>query len=218
MITRSKAKALKTQANLNARKRAPPNAPLRQPSSSLPTGTTPSRQPSQLPASRRDQGNRQQRHDELEAAMLAAAIQMAVNPNRTGARIGQRPIDDPAFDATALGTQAATSARQDLVRTSFKIAVQCLQITLMASQASVAVHQKVASLSTYITAKEQNFWPGLFAVTSFVVLLRLFDVFGMRRVLTLASLGERVTASAAIFLGIAERLKERLEWMLVLHL
>jgi hypothetical protein len=55
-------------------------------------------------------------------------------------------------------------------------------------------------------------------VAVLVVLLHLFDVLCVRRVLTWASMGERVTASAAIFLGIAERLRERLGWMLLFQL
>jgi hypothetical protein len=70
--------------------------------------------------------------------------------------------------------------------------------------------KKIASVSNSITAKEQSFWPGLLAIAVFVVLLHMFDVLCVRRVLTRASIGERVTASEAIFLGIAKRLKGRL--------
>jgi hypothetical protein len=114
--------------------------------------------------------------------------------------------------------QLRLAACLDLMRTSCKIAVQVLTITLMACQASNAVHRKVASVSSYITASEHSFWPGLFAVTIFVVSLHLFDVLCVRRVLTRASMGERVTASAAIFLGVGERLRERLRWMLIVQL
>lgn len=143
---------------------------------------------------------------------------MAVNPNQTGARVDQDPTNDAAFDAAALETQATIAACLDLMRTSCKIAMQVLMNTLMACQASNAVHQKVASVSSYITASEHSFWPGLFAVTIFVVFLLLFDVLCVRRVLTRASMGERVTASAAIYLGVAERLRERLLWMLIVQL
>jgi hypothetical protein len=210
MITRSKAKALKAQAELNASKRAP--------TSSVHTGMPQASQHSQLYASRLDQDQQQRQHAELEAALLAAAIQMAVNPNQTGARVDQDPTNDAAFDAAALETQATITACLDLMRTSCKITVQVLMITLMACQASNAVHRKVASVSSYITASEHSFWPGLFAVTIFVVSLHLFDVLCVRRVLTRASMGERVTASAAIFLGVAERSRERLGWMLLLQL
>jgi hypothetical protein len=210
MITRSKAKALKAQAELNAPKKAP--------TSGIHTGTLQSRQPSQLHASRLDQNQQQQQNAELEAALLAAAIQMARNSNQIGARVDQDPNIDPAFDAAALETQATIAACLDLMRTSCKIAVQVLTITLMACQASNAVHRKVASVSSYITASEHSFWPGLFAVTIFVVSLHLFDVLCVRPVLTRASMGERVTASAAIFLGAGERLRERLRWMLIVQL
>jgi hypothetical protein len=113
---------------------------------------------------------------------------MAANPNQTGAGVGQRPINEAAFDAAAVETQATIAACLDLLRTSCKITMQLLRITLMACQVSNTVHRKVASISTYITAKEQSFWPGLFAVVVFVVLLHLFDVLCVRRVLTRASI------------------------------
>jgi hypothetical protein len=216
MITRSKSKALKAQAKLNAPKRAPANAPAQQPTSGFRTGMPQARQTSQLRTSHHDQG--QQQHAELEAALLAAAIQMAVNPNQTGAEADRRPINAAAFDATTLRNQAIIAACLDLMCTSCKIAVQFLRITLMACQVSNAVHRKVASASTYITAKEQSFWPGLFALAVSVVLLHLFDVLCVRRILTRAFMGERVTASAAVFLDIAERFRERLGWLLLLQL
>jgi hypothetical protein len=213
MITRSKAKVLNAQAELNA--------PNRAPTSVVRTRMPQARQPGQLHASRLDQDQQQQQqqqHAELKAALLAAAIQMASNLNQTGARVDQDPTNDAAFDAAALETQATIAACLDLMRTSCKIAVQVLMITLMACQANNAVHRKVASVSSYITAIRHSFWPGLLAVTIFVVFLHLFDVLCVRRVLTRASMGERVTASAAIFLGVAERLRERLRWMLIVQL
>jgi hypothetical protein len=217
MITRSKAKAMEAQAKLNAPKRVPTLAPAQQPSAHVPAEIPQTRQPDQLRTSRRDH-DQQQQHAELEAALLAAVMQMAVNPNRTEAQAGQQPINETAFYATAPRNQATTAACLDLMRTSGKITVQFLRVTLMACQVSNTVHQKVASISSYITAKEQSFWPGLFAVAVLVVLLHLFDVLCVRRVLTRASMGERITASAAIFLGIAERLRERLGWMLLFQL
>jgi hypothetical protein len=131
MITRSKAKVLKAQAELNAPKRAP--------TSVVRTRMPQARQPSQLHASRLDQDQQQRQHAELEAALLAAAIQMAVDSNQTGTRVDQDPNND---DAAALETQVTIAACLDLMRTSFNIAVQVLRITLMACQVSNAVHQK----------------------------------------------------------------------------
>jgi hypothetical protein len=147
MITRSKAKAMEAQAKLNAPKRVPTLAPAQQPSAHVPAEIPQTRQPDQLRTSRRDH-DQQQQHAELEAALLAAVMQMAVNPNQTEAQAGQQPINETAFYATAPRNQATTAACLDLMRTSGKITVQFLRVTLMACQAILFIRRSHRSRPT----------------------------------------------------------------------
>lgn len=217
MITRSKAKAIKqAQGEAKLRQATPTHTSLHQPSSRVYRDVRSERQSDQALAGSNDQMDLQPA--EIAAALLAAIVQMGANENRAaaaGATINQRPIDGTPFNAAGLDHLAIARARHDLMRTCGKIAGDYFRITAMACQASAIVRQIIRSIPSYFVTKELSPWLGLWlgiaAIVLIALLLHLFNTLCVRRIWTRESLAERVAASAAVSLIVAEILETSIE-------
>ena len=224
MITRSKARAIKkAQDEAKLRQATQTHTPLQQPSPRVYRNFRRERNTNQVISGSRDQAQLQQ--EEIEAALLAAIAQMAVDQNQdvpAGATINQNLFDETPFEAAALEQLATVRARFDLMRTSCKIAWDYFRIVLMACQASAVVQQKIMLISPYFATTGLSIlfglWLDIVAVALFVVLLHLFNVLCVRRMWAQESLAERVAASATFFLAVGGFLREKLEWMLIVQI
>lgn len=204
MITRSKTRATRqAQHETKTRRAAATHAPVQQPCSRVTRVVPQARQPRHIPTGSNGQVQHQQA--ELEAALPVAIDQTAEDHDQAilaEAAVDQYPVDGVVFDAAP---RATFRARLDLMLTSCKIAGEFFQIAAMACQTSARVQQEITSISSFITSGKfgvwLGVWPGIVAFALFVLLLHLFNVLFVRRMLTQESLAERVTASAALFLG-----------------
>lgn len=107
-------------------------------------------------------------------------------------------------------------------KTAFLIALEFLQVTILACQTSGTVNEKALSLSSMapqLLVHWLGIWTGFLAIICSVLLLHLFDALLARRFFARGqSAADRVEASSALFLQVALAAKKICEWLMIFNI
>lgn len=224
MITRSKARAMQAeaQAQAQAQKKAPIVLITRDATNDpVLRSQTPNNTQARRPTYGQDTAavDEQLQQAEMNAAFADILNQLlTAQPTTDQSTLGQQDAWQATFNPLML-LLTTIEVWMSFKRTVFSIALEFLQVTILACQTSATLKERVLALSSMapqLLVHSLGIWTGYSAIICSVLLLHLFDALLVRRVLTLEpSAAARVEASSAVFLEFGRAAKKMCERLLM---